>query len=59
MNCDFIVEDDDTATSATLSGWEAVVFELGEAAEEARGGRGDATDSVAEGIEELIVARYF
>jgi hypothetical protein len=52
MDCEFIVEDDETATAPHLSGWETVVFELGDADD-----NGD--DDVTEGLEELIVALYF
>lgn len=52
MNCEFIVEDEETTTAPHLSGWETVVFELGDADD-------DRDDDVAEGLEELIVALYF
>jgi len=52
MDCEFIVEDDETETTPHLSGWETVVFELGDADD-------DRDDDLSEGLEELIVALYF
>jgi hypothetical protein len=52
MDCEFIVEDDDTTTPPPLSGWETVVFEVGDA-DDCR------SEEVSEGLEELIVALYF
>ena len=55
MDHEFIVEDDTTTTTPHLSGWETVVFELGDADEE----NDEADEDVGEGLEELIVALYF
>ena len=52
MECEFIVEDDEPESAPHLSGWETVVFELGDAED-------DRDDGVSEGLEELIVALYF
>ena len=52
MDFEFIVEDDDTITPPALSGWETVVFEVGDADD---AGDGD----IAGELEELIVALYF
>jgi hypothetical protein len=52
MDYEFIVEDDDTTTAPPLSGWETVVFKVGDA-DDSR------DENVAEGLEELIVALYF
>jgi hypothetical protein len=52
MEFEFIVEDDDTITPPALSGWETVVFEVGDV--------DDAVDDdIAGELEELIVALYF
>ena len=60
MDCEFIVEDDEATTAPHLSGWETVVFELGDAPDERIDERNDeAGGDVGEGLEELIVALYF
>ncbi len=52
MDYEFIIEDDDTTSGAPLSGWETVVFEVGDI-------DGAEDGDVAEGLEELIVSLYF
>ena len=60
MDYEFIVEDDETTTAPHLSGWETVVFQLGDAPDERIAkGNDEADGDVGEGLEELIVALYF
>jgi hypothetical protein len=52
FECEFIVDDDPGADAMPgMTGWETVVFEVADEAGE--------EETIAAGIEELMVARYF